>query len=71
MRIQIRKQVTLAGQVVRFGEVVEASLSDATILISSGCAVEAPEEVQEKAKDVVIDIAEPKPKTSRRRPKSS
>lgn len=66
MRIQIRKQVTLAGQVVRFGEVVEASLSDATILISSGCAVEAPEEVQEKAEDVVIDIAEPKPKKTRR-----
>ena len=71
MKIEIRKQVTLAGQVVRIGEVVEASPSDAAILIGSNCAVVAPEKVQEQVKDVVIDIADPKPKTtSRRRAKS-
>jgi 3-deoxy-D-arabino-heptulosonate 7-phosphate (DAHP) synthase len=71
MKVQICKQVTLAGQIVRLGEVVEASQTDATILISSGCAIEAPELVQEKAKEVAVDNPPPKPKTSRRRIKSS
>ena len=71
MKIEIRKQVTLAGQVVRIGEVVEASPSDAAILLGSNCAVVAPEKVQESVKHVEIDIADPKPKTtSRRRTKS-
>jgi len=35
MKIEIRKQVVLAGQVVRVGEVHEASPSDAAILINS------------------------------------
>ena len=38
MKIKIRKQVVLAGQVVRIGEVVEASLLDANILIGSDLA---------------------------------
>ena len=39
MKIEIRKQVVLAGQVVRVGEVHEASPSDAAILINSNSAV--------------------------------
>lgn len=39
MKIEIRRQVVLAGQVVRVGEVHEASPSDAAILINSNCAV--------------------------------
>ncbi len=39
MKIEIRKQVTLAGQVVRIGEVVEASPADATILLGQAAAV--------------------------------
>lgn len=71
MKIQIRKQTTLSGQVVRVGEVHEASPSDGNFLIGIGFAILAPEVVQEKAKDVSVDIAEPKTKTSRRRPKAS
>jgi hypothetical protein len=41
MLIEIRKQTTLAGLVVRVGEVHEASLSDANLLIGNGQAVEA------------------------------
>ena len=39
MKIEIRKQVVLAGQVVRVGEVHEAPPADAAILINSNCAV--------------------------------
>ena len=39
MKIEIRKQVTQAGQVVRIGEVVEASPADAQILIGQAAAI--------------------------------
>jgi len=56
----------LAGQVVRVGEVHEASLSDAKLLIGIGKAVEATKKVAEP----VQEKAEPQPKpTPRRRAK--
>lgn len=57
MKIQIRKQTTLSGQVVRVGEVHEASPSDGNFLIGIGFAILAPEVVPEA----------PKPKPKRRR----
>lgn len=69
MKIEIRKQVTLAGQVVRIGEVVEASPADATILLSQAAAVPYMEPVQPE--ETPTPKAEAKPKTtSRRRTKS-
>lgn len=73
MKIEIRKQVTLAGQVVRIGEVVEASPADATILLSQAAAVPYVEPVQPEEKPIKTPEpkAEAKPKaTSRRRTKS-
>jgi len=56
----------LAGQVVRVGEVHEASLSDAKLLIGIGKAVAATKQVAE----AVQEKAEPQPKpTPRRRAK--
>jgi hypothetical protein len=57
MKIQIRKQTTLSGQVVRVGEVHEASPSDGNFLIGIGFAILAPEKEPEA----------PKPKPKRRR----
>jgi len=58
----------LAGRVVRLGDVIEASPSDARLLIGIGKAVEAVSQVTE----AVQEIAEPtrKPSTPRRRTKS-
>ena len=74
MKIQIRKQVTLSGQVVRIGEVVEASPTDAQILIGQAAAVVYEEPVTEPEVAPVecpMPKAETKPKaTSRRRTKS-
>jgi hypothetical protein len=58
----------LAGQVARIGDVLEASPSDAKLLIGIGKAVEAIAAVA----DVVQDLPEPtrKPTTPRRRAKS-
>ncbi len=74
MKIQIRKQVTLSGQVVRIGEVVEASLTDAQILFGQAAAVVYEEPVTEPEVAPVecpMPKAEAKPKaTSRRRTKS-
>jgi len=61
MKIQIRKQTTLSGQVVRVGEVHEASPSDGNFLIGIGLAILAPEVVPEAAPK------EHKPKPKRRR----
>ena len=52
MKIEIRKQVTLAGQIVRIGEVVEASLTDAAILLGQAAAVPYVEPVQPEEKPV-------------------
>jgi len=73
MKIEIRKQVTLAGQVVRIGEVVEASPADATILLGQAAAVLYVEPVQPEEKPIESPKpkAEAKPKaTTRRRTKS-
>nr|BAR23382.1 hypothetical protein [uncultured Mediterranean phage uvMED] len=74
MKIQIRKQVMLSGQVVRIGEVVEASPTDAQILIGQAAAVVYEEPVTEPEVAPVecpMPKAEAKPKaTSRRRTKS-
>jgi len=57
----------LSGRVARIGDVLEASPSDAKLLIGIGKAVEAIAEVA----DVVQDLPEPtrKPTTPRRRAK--
>jgi len=68
MLIKVLQQTVLAGQVVRVGEVHEASPSDAKLLIGIGKAVEAiaqvAEIVQEKPERTT------KPATPRRRAKS-
>jgi hypothetical protein len=68
MLIKVLRQTVLAGQVVRLGEVLEASPSDAKLLIGIGKAVEVAEQVA----DVVEEISQPapKPSTPRRRAKS-
>jgi hypothetical protein len=66
MLIEVLRQTMLAGQVVRVGEVHEASLSDAKLLIGIGKAVAATKQVAE----AVQKKAEPQPKpTPRRRAK--
>jgi len=74
MKIEIRKQVTLAGQVVRVGEVVEASPADALILVGQAAAVVYYEEPAPEPEVAPVECpmpkAEAKPKaTSRRRTK--
>ena len=67
MKIEIRKQVTLAGQVVRIGEVVEASPADATILLGQAAAVPYVEPVQLVEKPVQCPMpTKAKPKRQRR-----
>jgi hypothetical protein len=68
MLIKVLRQTMLAGQVIRLGEVYEASPNDAKLLISIGKAVE----VADKVADLVEVITQPapKPSTPRRRAKS-
>ena len=68
MLIQVLRQTMLAGSVVRVGDVIEASPSDAKLLIGIGKAIKAAVEVA----DAVETIAQPtrKPSTPRRRAKS-
>jgi hypothetical protein len=68
MLIKVLRQTMLAGRVVKTGEVLEASPSDAKLLIGIGKAVEAVASVV----DAVETIAQPAPKptTPRRRAKS-
>jgi hypothetical protein len=65
MLIKVLRQTMLSGRVVKIGEVLEASPSDAKLLIGIGKAVEAAALVA----DVVETIAQPAPKptTPRRR----
>jgi hypothetical protein len=65
MLIKVLRQTMLSGRVVKIGEVLEASPSDAKLLIGIGKAVEDVALVA----DVVETIAQPAPKptTSRRR----
>lgn len=67
MLIQVLRQTMLAGQVVRVGDVIEASPSDAKLLIGINKAIEVATEVA----DVVEVIAQPprKPSSPRRRAK--
>jgi len=58
MLIKVLRQTMLAGRVVKTGEVLEASSSDAKLLIGIGKAVEAVALVA----DVVETIAQPAPK---------
>ena len=60
MLIEVLRQTMLAGQVVRMGEVVEASSSDARLLIGIGKAI-----VTAK---VAVELAS-KPQPPRRRTK--
>ena len=74
MKIEIRKQVTLSGQVVRVGEVIEASPSDALILVGQAAAVVYHEEPALEPEVAPVECPMPeakaKPKaTSRRRTK--
>jgi hypothetical protein len=68
MLIKVLRQTMLAGQVIRLGEVHEASPSDAKFLIGIGKAVAVAAQVAE----VIEEITEPapKPSTPRRRAKS-
>jgi hypothetical protein len=66
MKIQIRKQTTLSGQVVRVGEVHEASPSDGNFLIGIGLAILAPEVVPEAAPKAAPEEPKPKPAARRR-----
>jgi hypothetical protein len=68
MLIKVLRQTVLAGQVVRSGEVVEASSSDARLLIGIGKATEA---VNVAA--AIVQVTQPelvtKPQSPRRRAK--
>jgi hypothetical protein len=67
MLIEVLRQTMLAGRVVRVGDLIEASPSDAKLLIGIGKAIEAAAQVA----DVVETIAQPprKPSSPRRRAK--
>jgi hypothetical protein len=67
MLIKVLRQTMLAGRVVRVGEVLEASSSDAKLLIGIGKAIETTAAVA----DLVETIAQPAPKppSPRRRAK--
>jgi hypothetical protein len=67
MLIEVLRQTMLSGRVVKIGEVLEASPSDAKLLIGIGKAVEAVASVAE-AVEVIAQPA-PKPTTPRRRAK--
>lgn len=68
MLIRVLRQTMLSGRVVKVGDVLEASPSDAKLLIGIGKAIEAANSVA----DVVETISQPeiKPSTPRRRAKS-
>jgi len=65
MLIKVLRQTMLAGRVVRAGDVIEASPSDAKLLIGIDKAIEVAAQVA----DVVEVIAQPprKPSSPRRR----
>jgi hypothetical protein len=68
MLIQVLRQTMLAGQVVRIGEVLEASPADAKLLIGIGKAIAAADKVADVVE--VITQPTPQPSTPRRRAKS-
>lgn len=68
MLIQVLRQTMLAGQVVRMGEVVEASSSDARLLIGIGKAIETVKAAVETVEAIKPEPAS-KPQLPRRRTK--
>ena len=68
MLIQVLRQTMLAGQVVRMGEVVEASSSDARLLIGIGKAIETVKAAVETVEAIKPEPAS-KPQPPRRRTK--
>jgi len=67
MLIKVLRQTVLAGQVVRIGDVLEASPSDAKLLIGIGKAIAAAAAVAEVVEEITQPA--PKPTTPRRRAK--
>jgi len=68
MLIQVLRQTMLAGQVVRMGEVVEASSPDARLLIGIGKAIETVKAAVETVEAITPEPAS-KPQPPRRRTK--
>ena len=68
MLIQVLRQTMLAGQVVRMGEVVQASSSDARLLIGIGKAIETVKAAVETVEAIKPEPAS-KPQLPRRRTK--
>ena len=68
MLIQVLRQTMLAGQVVRVGDVLEASPTDAKLLIGIGKAIETVKAAVETVKAIKPEPAS-KPQPPRRRTK--
>jgi hypothetical protein len=56
MLIKVLRQTMLAGQVVRFGEVLEASPSDAKLLIGIGKAVAVADKVADLVESTTLAL---------------
>ena len=69
MLIEVLRQTTLAGRVVRIGEVVEASSSEARLLIGIGKAIETVKVAVDTVQAIQPEPAS-KPQSPRRRTKS-
>lgn len=67
MLIKVLRQTMLSGRVVKIGEVLDASPSDAKLLIGIGKAIEAAASVAEAVETIAQPA--PKPTTARRRAK--
>mgnify|MGYP007038826388 CR=1 FL=1 len=68
MLIQVLRQTMLAGQVVRVGDVLEASPTDAKLLIGIGKAIQTVKAAVETVEAIQPEPA-PKPQLPRRRTK--
>jgi hypothetical protein len=68
MLIKVLRQTMLAGQVVRIGEVIEASSSDARLLIGIGKAIKVANVAATIVQAIQPEPA-PKPQSPRRRAK--
>jgi hypothetical protein len=68
MLIKVLRQTMLAGQVVRIGDVIEASPSDARLMIGIGKAIEVANVAATIVQAIQPELA-PKPQSPRRRVK--
>ena len=68
MLIKVLRQTMLAGQVVRIGDVLEASSSDARLMIGIGKAIEVANVAATIVQAIQPEPA-PKPQSPRRRAK--